>query len=70
MIDTAESGRAPCKHVIRSLKVKKERIEKMIEFLKEFKKRIEKVLRRWEGKLGRCGGKMCTIVEEIEIAQD
>jgi aerobic-type carbon monoxide dehydrogenase small subunit (CoxS/CutS family) len=42
----------------------------MMEFLKEFKKRIEKVLRRREGKLCRCGGKMCTIVEEIEIAKD
>jgi DNA-binding transcriptional MerR regulator len=70
VIDTAESGRAPCKHVISFLKMKKERIEKRMEFLKEFKKRIEKVLRRWEGKLGRCGGKICAIVEEIEIAQD
>ena len=46
----------------------KRKIEKRMEFLKEFKKRVEKVLRGWEGKLGRCGGKICAIVEEIEIA--
>jgi hypothetical protein len=37
---------------------------------KDRKKDGIKVLRGWEGKLGRCGGKIYAIVEEIEIAKD
>ncbi len=70
VIDIAESGRSPCKHVIKFLRRKKERIERKIEFLAEYKSRIEKVLRKWGRKLGKCNGKICSIIERIEDLEE